>query len=134
MIEKIVLENTLMAIVIRSNFQKEGIHFFTDNNATQQLGYMKRPAGYRIKPHLHLQYPRSITQTNEVLFIKSGVVKVNFYNNDRCLLSSSILNPLDVILLIEGGHGFEIIESAEIIEVKQGPYAGDQDKIKFEQI
>ena len=132
MIEKIVFENNLVAIVIRSNFDKDGIHFFTDNNASQQLGYMKRPKGYIIKPHLHLQYPRSITQTNEVLFIKSGIVKINFYNENKRLLGSSILKPLDVILLIEGGHGFEIIESAEIIEVKQGPYAGDQDKVKFD--
>lgn len=30
------------------------------------------------------------------------------------------------------GHGFEILEETEMIEVKQGPYAGEQDKTRFD--
>ena len=37
----------------------------------------------------------------------------------------------DVILLAEGGHGFEMLEDSEMVEVKQGPYAGDGDKTRF---
>ena len=42
-----------------------------------------------------------------------------------------LLNKGDIILLIKGGHGFSVIEDVKMIEVKQGPYAGDKDKIRF---
>ena len=38
----------------------------------------------------------------------------------------------EIILLVWGGHGFQVLEEVEKIEVKQGPYAGDQDKKRFE--
>ena len=37
-----------------------------------------------------------------------------------------------MILLSFGGHGFEMLEDSEIIEVKQGPFAGNIDKSRFE--
>ena len=122
----------LLAIIIYSNFKKEGIEFFTPKDFSQQLGYMKRSKGYKIKPHIHNDVPRKINFTQEVLFIKSGKVKVNFFNKEYIFLESKILRKGDVILLAKGGHGFEILEEAEIIEVKQGPYSGDIDKTHFE--
>ena len=122
----------LLAIIIRSSFNKDGIEFFTPNEFSQQLGYMKRPTGYKIKPHIHNNIPREVNLTQEVLFIKSGKIKVNFYNSEKIYLESKFLSSGDVILLADGGHGFEIIDEAEIIEVKQGPYTGDIDKTRFE--
>ena len=121
----------LLAIIISSNFKKEGIEFFTPNDFSQQLGYMKRPKGYKIKPHIHNDIPRSVNYTQEVLFIKSGKVKVNFYSNEKIYLESKILHQGDIILLAKGGHGFEILEDSEMIEVKQGPYSGEIDKTRF---
>jgi hypothetical protein len=92
---------------------------------------MNRPRGYVINPHLHNSVPRQVEFTNEVLFIRSGVVRVDFYDNQKKYLESRILSAGDVLLLVFGGHGFEILEDAEIIEVKQGPYAGDADKTHF---
>ncbi len=37
-------------------------------------------------------------------------------------------------MLSAGGHGFEMLEDAEIIEVQQGPYCGDKDKTRFEPV
>lgn len=122
----------LFAIIIKSEFNKEGIHFFTPNEFSQQLGYMKRPKGYKIKPHLHNKIPRQINLTQEVLFIKSGKIKVNFYTKDFHFFDSQVVNKGDILLLASGGHGFEILDEAEIIEVKQGPYSGDKDKTHFE--
>ncbi len=34
-------------------------------------------------------------------------------------------------MLVSGGHGFKVIDEVEMIEVKQGPYSGDQDKKRF---
>ena len=73
-----------MAIIIRSNFSSEGIEFFTPNDFSQQLGYMNRPAGYIIEPHVHNIVKREVELTNEVIFIKSGLVRVDFYDDEHC--------------------------------------------------
>ena len=131
MVEKISHNSLELAIIIRASFQKDGIHFFTPENYTQQLAYMNRPSGYVIQPHLHNPIERDIQYTNEVLFIKSGKVRVDFYDERKNYLESTILKQGDVILLARGGHGFEIIEDCKMIEVKQGPYAGEKDKTRF---
>lgn len=132
MIEHITYQNKLLSIIIRTQFEKDGIEFFTPDDFSQQLAYMKRPEGYAIPPHVHNAVPREVQFTQEVLFIKSGKVRVDFYDNEQNYLESHILNPGDVILLAHGGHGFVMLEESEIIEVKQGPYAGEKDKTRFD--
>jgi hypothetical protein len=123
-----------LALILRRSFFSEGIEFFTPSDFSQQLGYMNRPQGYVIPPHVHNPVPREVRFTKEVLFIKSGRVRVDFYDDDQNYLESRILEQGDVILLAFGGHGFQMLEPTEIIEVKQGPYAGEADKIRFEPI
>ena len=134
MIQKIEHNDTLLAIIIRSSFNKDGIEFFTPNEFSQQLGYMKREKDYVIEPHVHNPVKREVTWTQEVLFIKSGKVRVDFYDEDKNYLNSEVLSKGDVILLAAGGHGFQMLEVSEIIEVKQGPYSGDKDKTRFDPI
>jgi mannose-6-phosphate isomerase-like protein (cupin superfamily) len=95
---------------------------------------MNRPAGHVIPPHVHNPVRREVHYTNEVLLIRAGRVRVDFYDESRVYLESTILETGDVVLLAEGGHGFEMLEPTEMIEVKQGPYAGEQDKSRFEGI
>jgi hypothetical protein len=92
---------------------------------------MRRPTGYVIQPHVHNPVAREVLFTKEVLFIKSGLVRVDFYTDEKVYFQSATLRAGDVVLLAFGGHGFQILEEAEIIEVKQGPYAGDSDKTRF---
>lgn len=134
MIEKIIRHGQTLSIIIRASFKKEGIKFFTSDDYSQQLGYMNRPKGYVISPHRHNLVPREVSLTQEVLFIKSGKVRVDFYDNEQNYIESTILYPGDVILLADGGHGFEMLEPSEMIEVKQGPYCGERDKVRFEPI
>jgi len=131
MIENIVHAGRTLAILLRTNYHDQGIKFFTPDDFSQQLAYMNRPAGYVIEPHVHNSVPRAVQFTKEVLFIKSGKVRVDFYDDDQAYLESRILNQGDVLLLAFGGHGFEMLEPSEIIEVKQGPYAGEGDKTRF---
>jgi hypothetical protein len=133
-IERIINKDIELALIIRTTFHKDGIEFFTPNTYSQQIGYMNRPKGYVIEPHIHNSVPRQVQFTKEVLFIKSGKVRVDFYDDEQTYLESRILHAGDVILLAFGGHGFEMLEASEIIEVKQGPYAGDADKTRFEPI
>ena len=134
MIENILHEGRALAVVLRTNHHADGIEFFTPNDFSQQLGYMNRPQGYVIPPHVHNPVPRQVQFTKEVLFIKSGRLRVDFYDDDQNYLESRVLEQGDVILLAFGGHGFEMLEPTEIIEVKQGPYAGEEDKTRFEPI
>ena len=132
--EKIELEGEIIGIIIRSNFTKNGIEFFTPNNFSQQLGYMKRGKGYHIEPHIHNSISREIMLTQEVLFIKSGKVRVDFYSNHQEYYESRVLNSGDIILLANSGHGIVTLEESEIIEVKQGPYIEADDKVRFEAV
>lgn len=131
MIENIQHNDLLLAIIIRSDYKKEGIEFFTNDNDSQQLGYMNRPEGYVIEPHRHNLVAREVHLTQEVLLIKTGKIRVDFYDNTQNYVRSAILLKGDVILLSDGGHGFKMLEKSEIIEVKQGPYCGDIDKVRF---
>ena len=131
MIEKVHSKTEVLAIIVRRDFHKEGIHFFTSNDLSQQLAYMSHPTGKEIQPHVHKKVQREVHFTQETLFIRKGKLKVDFYSVDQEYLESRILESGDVILLIKGGHGFEVLEDLEMFEVKQGPYSGDADKIKF---
>jgi hypothetical protein len=98
MIDKIYHGNNLLAIVIRADFHKEGIEFFTPDDFSQQLAYMNRPAGYQIAPHMHNKVQREVFYTQEVLFIKKGKLKIDFYDDDRKYTSTCVLVAGDVIL------------------------------------
>lgn len=130
-IEQVSHGKSPLAIIVRSEFQKCGIHFFTESGLSQQLAYMRHPTGKLIEPHVHNPVPREVQFTQEVLLIRKGRLRVDFYDADQRYLESRILGPGDVILLIQGGHGFEVLDEVEMIEVKQGPYVGEQDKTRF---
>jgi mannose-6-phosphate isomerase-like protein (cupin superfamily) len=130
-IEEIVFGGKIFAIIVRASFKKTGIEFFTPAEFSQQLGYMNRPKGYVIEPHIHLHQERKVSFTQEVLVVRSGKVRVDFYDENQVYLKSSIIEEGDVILLATGGHGFEVVEDAEMIEIKQGPYNDQDDKVRF---
>ena len=132
--EKIIHNDKILAIIIGTDFKQDGITFFTDDNFSQQLGYMNRPEGYEIAPHRHNLIPREVVLTQETLFIKSGKIRVDFYDDKQTYLESRILSKGDVILLATGGHGFKMLEQSEIVEVKQGPYVGERDKVRFDTV
>ena len=121
----------LLAIIVTARFHQPGIHFVTSNELSQQLAYMNYPAGKVIPAHVHNSVTREVFFTQETLFIKKGKLRVDFYTAEQEYLESRVLAAGDVILLIQGGHGFEVLEPLEMIEVKQGPYAGDMDKTRF---
>jgi mannose-6-phosphate isomerase-like protein (cupin superfamily) len=131
MITKINHAGKMLALIVSHRFNEPGVHFFTPNDYSQQLAYMRHPAGKLIAPHVHNPLARSVEYTHEVLFIKRGRLRVDFYNNGQSYLESRVLEAGDTILLATGGHGFEVLEELEMIEVKQGPYAGEQDKTRF---
>lgn len=132
MIERIIHNGEMLALIVRATFNEPGISFFTPNDLSQQLAFMRHPSGKKIQPHVHNPVPREVHYTQEVLFIRRGVLRVDFYDSGQHYLESRMLRVGDTILLATGGHGFEVIEEVEMIEVKQGPYAGESDKTRFD--
>lgn len=133
-VEHIKKGDKVLAIIIHNNFKQAGIHFFTPDEFSQQLAYMNHPAGKVIEPHYHNPVKRDVVYTQEVLLLKKGKLKVDFYDDSQQFLESRVLNEGDLILLAAGGHGFEALEEIEMIEIKQGPYTGDADKTRFKAI
>lgn len=123
--------DVVLAIVIPAEFDKPGVSFFTPNHYSQQLAYMRHPSGTAIRAHSHNEIKREVLRTLEVLFIKRGRLRVDFYEQDGKYVESYILGAGDTILLVAGGHGFQVLDEVEMFEVKQGPFAGPGDKSIF---
>jgi mannose-6-phosphate isomerase-like protein (cupin superfamily) len=133
-LEEIRHGHDTLALIIYRNFAAPGVLFLTPGHSSQQLAYMNHPAGRVIQPHVHHPVRREVRYTQEVLFIKKGRLRVDFYSPSRKYLESRALAEGDIILLASGGHGFEVLEDLEMVEVKQGPYAGEADKARFEAV
>src|SRR3989339_2254322 len=99
MIESIEHNVLTLAVLLRASYKTEGIKFFTPDEFSQQLAYMSRPQGHVIQPHVHNPVLREVQFTKEVLFIRSGKVRIDFYDDEKSYLESRILNQGDVILL-----------------------------------
>ena len=133
-VEEIKKKDKLLAMIIRNDYFCEGVEFITPNEYSQQVAYMHHPAGKLIDAHIHNMVHRNVVLTQEVLFIKKGILRVDFYDEYEDYMESRKLYAGDIILLISGGHGFSVLEDVEMIEVKQGPYAGDNEKKRFQGI
>lgn len=132
---KLITEkNKLLGIIISKNFNSNGICFFTPDDFSQQLAFMKHPQGKIIEAHVHNFIKREVHYTQEVLFLRKGKLRIDFYDDSQKYIESHILQAGDIVLLASGGHGFEVLEEIEMFEVKQGPYAGDGDKTRFESV
>jgi hypothetical protein len=132
--DTITHEDQILAMVIPAEFSEPGVSFFTPNNYSQQLAYMRHPTGRMVRPHAHNEMRREVFRTLEVLFIRKGRLRVDFYKQDGTYIVSYVLGAGDTILLVSGGHGFEMLEEVEMIEVKQGPFAGPTDKTLFDPV
>ncbi len=133
MIEKIIINGNIIAIIFSESKcnEKEKINFITPNDFSQQVASMNHPKGHLIEPHFHNKVVREVHYTQEVLIIRKGKLRVDFYDKECNYIESRVLNKDDIIVLVTGGHGFEVLEDLEMIEVKQGPYIGEEDKTRF---
>jgi cupin fold WbuC family metalloprotein len=119
---------TLIAVILPRKLTSKGVTFFTPPDFSQQVGLLKHKKGSIIKAHLHKVVHRKVTITQEVLHIKKGKIAVYLYDERKRHVATRILKSGDTILLANAGHGIKILEESLILEVKQGPYAGVDDK------
>jgi len=126
-------DGKIIAIVVRADFEKEGVNFISKPDFPLQLGISSYKKGDKIKAHFHIEKEIRINKIQEVVHIKSGRTMVNLYDLNGKKFKSVELPEGDTIFFVDGGHGFEMLENTKIIEVKQGPYFGkDKDKRMIE--
>ncbi len=122
----------LLAIVVRDEFQGGRYNFLTPDDFPMQLGVNFYGPGERIQPHVHVDTRRDVLTQQELLLLKRGRAVLHLYTAGRELAHDVDLRAGDCVLLASGGHGLDILEDAQLIEAKQGPYLGVGEKIKFE--
>ena len=130
-VEEVYAGRALIALVVRLQHEPEQTEFLTTKDMSQQVGFICNPAGAMIAPHVHNPVRRTIVGTSEAIFVRRGRVRLDLYDEDRRLVTSRALDAGDLVFLVSGGHGFEILEDAVLLEVKQGPYLGENDKTRF---
>ncbi len=131
--QKIIYKKKILAIILNEKkySKKKGIKFVTPNFFTLQLGFMNHKKNHIIKPHTHRNFLRKINKTAEVLIVKSGVLRIDFYASKTKYLFSKLLKKNNIAILIQGSHGFKVIKKCNLIEIKQGPFNPLLDKTKF---
>lgn len=123
--QKITDNGQVLAIIIKDAEWEKGLHFISAAEDFQQVGTWGYDQGHKLAPHIHLNAPRTVTRTQEVIFIKNGRLKADIYNEDKKFVTSVELNKGDTAILLSGGHGYEILENdTQVLEIKNGPYLG----------
>jgi hypothetical protein len=131
LVEKILWQEHCLAYIIRASFLPERTTFLTPPEYKQQVGYIVYPAGGEIQRHVHRPLERHLVGTSEVLIVRQGCCEVDLYSEDRRLVATRELREGDIMLMVGGGHGFRMIDDTVLIEVKQGPYTGVDEKERF---
>jgi hypothetical protein len=127
-IERVVHDGQTLAIILRPGGGEAGARFATEPDGPLQLGEIARPAGHVIPPHAHNLGHRIVTETHEVLHVRSGTLQVDLYADQAEPVATRLLSPGDTILLSHGGHGFKFVTECRLLEIKQGPYLAAEDK------
>ena len=120
-----------LCIIVRGLPAPKATTFYTPNDFNLQVGNIVYPAGGEIPRHSHRKVERNVSGTSEVLVVQKGRMIVDLYTDDHKLVCSREVTPGDVLVLVSGGHGFRLIEDTVLLEVKQGPYSGIQEKDRF---
>lgn len=130
-IEHITWNGKPLCYIIRAELNPEKTTFLTPPEFNLQVGYIVYPAGHEIPRHVHRPIERRIVGTAEVLIVRKGRCEIDVYNDDREVVATRELQAGDLMIMVGGGHGFRMLEDTVLLEVKQGPYPGMEEKERF---
>jgi len=117
----------LLAKMIPQSEWKEGSHFFSEAHDYLQVGTWRYSAGKTLGPHIHNEVQRTIHHTSEVIFVYNGSIMASVYDGQKQLVKQVVLKEGDTLILLKGGHGYEILEDdTRVLEIKNGPYPGPE--------
>jgi len=131
LVERISDNTTTLAYIVRSELVPDKTTFLTPPDYKQQVGFVVYPAGGEIPRHVHRALERHLVGTSEVLLVKKGRCLLDIYNDERELVATRELREGDLMLMVGGGHGLRMLEDTVLLEVKQGPYTGLDEKERF---
>lgn len=104
---------------------RDGLNFFSPDSDFIQVGTWGYGTGKELKAHIHNEVQREVLWTQEVLFVRKGMVKANIFDTNQKKVAELNVQAGDVIILLRGGHGYEILEDGtQVLEIKNGPYVG----------
>ena len=127
MLEKVIIDGRLNALIIRKGTDVKTSTFFSPSDLFLQMMIFKRETGFIEAPHYHKRIIRKVDRVEQFLYLLSGEMKAFFYNKKKMLNKTKILKKGDALLLISGIHGLKMIKTCKAISVKQGPFFGDKD-------
>jgi hypothetical protein len=129
--ERIPAAGPVLALLASGSHDPGETTFATPPDLNLQVGFVVYSAGGEIARHDHRPLERSIVGTSEVIVVRSGRCEIDLYDNERQHVATRELGTGDVILVVGGGHGFRMLEDTVLLEVKQGPYTGLDEKERF---
>jgi len=130
-VEELTHEGVLLALIIRGSYVPEQTVFVTPSEHQQQVGFVVYPQGGCIDPHTHRPIERHIRGTSEVVLVKQGKCEVDIFTNDKKWVTRKLLQEGDILVFLNAGHAFRMLEATVLLEVKQGPYLGNNEKERF---
>jgi mannose-6-phosphate isomerase-like protein (cupin superfamily) len=130
-VERITCNERPLAYIIRAEISPAETTFITPRELKQQVGFVVYPAGGTIQRHDHRPLERHLIGTTEVLLVRSGRCEIDIYNDNRELVTTRELRRGDIMVMVGGGHGFRMLEDTVFLEIKQGPYTGENEKERF---
>jgi len=120
-----------LAYIISASMSPNETTFLTPPEFKQQVGFVVYPKGGEVKRHRHRALERHLVGTSEVLVVRSGKCEIDVYTEEGELVATRQLCAGDVMLMVGGGHGFRMLEETVLLEIKQGPYTGLEEKEHF---
>lgn len=131
LVERIYWGEICLVYIIRASFLPDKTTFLTPHDYKQQVGYIVYPAGGNIERHMHQPLERHLIGTSEVLVVRKGRCEIDIYNDEKELVATRELREGDIVLMVNGGHGFRMLQDTVFLEIKQGPYTGVDEKGPF---
>jgi hypothetical protein len=131
--ETIEHNGTTYAEIIWAGTQVKETKFFSPADSSFQFGLLAHDAGFVEPPHYHKPISRTINDLQQMFVVQSGVVAVEFFDDNGRKFREIVLRAGDGVVLIHGTHAVRVIEDMQCISVKQGPFLGaENDKINVE--
>jgi len=123
--EEVIKDGVVLAKHIKPSAWKDGLSFFSKDEDYIQVGTWKYQKGKELLAHIHNEVKRTITRTQEVLYVVSGAVEATIYDLSGIEVSKLIVNSGEVLVLLNCGHGYKILSNdTHVLEIKNGPYLG----------
>jgi len=130
-IERIIWNGSVKVYIIRSAYNPVRTTFVSPQTANLQVGHIVYPAGSVVPKHVHKKIIRRLDRTEEVLIVKKGSCFLDIYNERKKLVATRKVGRGDIIIIAGGGHGFRVVKNLILLEIKQGPYTGIEEKERF---